>query len=108
MQKALAHLREQNKNSRLLFHKVDANRSKAQEFRKLEDEYREAQDSAFQKKKEIQKLEMETEESTNRMGDNQEEIELLEERTERLMQVKDRVHNEKKKANVELAQCGPI
>ena len=51
---------------------------------------------------------METEESTNRMGDNQEEIELLEERTERLIQVKDRVHNEKKKANVELARCGPI
>ena len=48
---------------------------------------------------------METEERTNRMGDTQEEIKLLEERTERLMQVKDRVRNEKKKANVKLAQC---
>ena len=51
---------------------------------------------------------METEESTNRMGDTQEEIKLLEERTERLIQVKDRVRNEKKKANLELSQCGPI
>ena len=40
---------------------------------------------------------METEESTNRMGDTQEEIELLEERTERLMQVKYRVRNEKRR-----------